>query len=273
NLHHLHAELKSGIIKHAEPEYPIHFSDESESILGSAGAIKKAADLLTVNENFVLHNGDEVYFPLSDDLNNISASHSEEERLATILVMDHKDAGNKFGAVWVDKDNRVVGFGKKPFPDATPKHYIGTMILNARIIQHIPLKETNILYDTLTPLLKNEQVVAHNIDCKWFETGNEADYIGAHIDTFNQIDLLSKSNHFKNMLKKYLNISPDILKTSPLVFRQGEVSVDSSAELSGFVWLLPGAKIGAKAEVSNTVLGEGASILPNEKIFSKLVLL
>src|SRR5690606_13360447 len=106
------------------------------------------------------------------ELQNALSLHRSEQRLATIIVMDHPEAGKKFGAVWVDEAGRVMGFGKTNIPDATAKHYVGTMILNARVIRHIPLKEINILYDTLLPLLKEEPVYAHTIQCTWYETGN-----------------------------------------------------------------------------------------------------
>ncbi len=272
NLHHLPAELKSGIIKHAEPEFPIHFSDETTTILGSAGAIKAASQFLDTNENFILHNGDEVYFPFDNTLEEAIKKHNEEERLATLIVMNHKEAGNKFGAVWVDKEDRVVGFGKQPFANASPKHYVGTMILNSRVMQQVPLKETNILYDTLTPLLKQEHVAVQTINCEWYETGNEADYILAHQEVFNKVDALSESAHFKSILKKYLQITPEILKQSPLLFKQGSVDVDESAEFDGFVWLQQGAKVGAGCSITNSVVSENVVIEPGTTIRDKLIL-
>lgn len=272
NLHHLPTEFKSGIIKYAEPEFPVHFSDETENILGSAGAIKGASKFLDVNENFILQNGDEVYFPFNDKLIDAVKEHNREERLATLIVMDHKEAGNKFGAVWVDENDRVVGFGKEPFANASPKHYIGTMVLNSRVMQQIPFKETNILYDTLAPLLKQESIIARTIDCEWYETGNEVDYISAHQEVFKNIDVLSQSSHFTFMLKKYLQISPELLKQSPLIFRQGDVEIDESAKLSGFVWLQQGAKIEANCNIKNSVIAKNAVVTKNSTAQEKLIL-
>jgi mannose-1-phosphate guanylyltransferase len=272
NLHHLPHKLKEGVLAHAEPDIHLRFSDETSCILGSGGAIKQAENLLDVNEDFILQNGDEVYFPYDNELKTALALHRAEQRLATIIVMNHSEAGKKFGAVWVDEKGRVLGFGKTPIAGAQAKHYIGTMILNARVIRHIPLKEINILYDTLLPLLKEEPVYAHTIHCTWYETGNEKDYIEAHQDILSSLSSVSKSPHFEAMLKKYLKAKPSDLNQRPIVFQQGSAFISSSAKLSGFIWLQNGSRIEDNTNVKDAVITENASVDSGQSVSSKLVL-
>lgn len=153
------------------PEYKI--------ILGSAGGLKKAAELFTSEEVILMMNADEVFFtsnPLF--LQNAYRQHIEHGNLATLVVMKHPEAGKKFGAIWVD-DKTVRHIGKTNIdPNLTPYHYVGIILLNKKILDLIPSeKESNIFYDILIHELKNNAVEIYNLDsCNWYETGNGNDY-------------------------------------------------------------------------------------------------
>lgn len=265
NLHHLPEEMKAGILKNQEPGVTTLFSDETSAILGSAGAIKKAEEYFDANEDIFLHNGDEVYFPYEDAITQALHLHRKEGRLATLIVMDHSEAGKKFGAVWINSENKVTGFGKTEIKGSKPKHYIGTMILNTRILSKISLKETNILYDTLLPLLANERVYTHTISCDWFETGNCADYIEAHKEIYSKLSTLKASKHFQHMIKKYVG------SELPMMFTGNNVHVSPSATLKGFVWLQDNVNINDNVTLQNVVVTEGVNIAANQTISDQLV--
>lgn len=202
NTYHLPGKLKSTVRSFKHP-YPIYFSDE-EKLMGSGGGISQAQAYFQSEGDFILMNGDEVIIPKQTDvLRKAIESHKISKAVATILVMEHPEVGTKFGGVWVDDVLDVVGFGKETIAGATKGyHYIGVTIFSEKILKYIKLGESNILYDGVTSAIKaGEHVQAIPISCKWFETGNEADFKAA---TYQCMDLLTQKTIETAYLKKIL---------------------------------------------------------------------
>lgn len=163
----------------------INFSDETGLILGSAGGLKFAQPLMVPNQSVLMMNADEIFFtPNSQFLVNAHKYHLEQQNLATLVVTEHPEAGNKFGAIWANNLN-VVEIGKvKPAKIETkPWHYIGLIFLSSEIFKFIKEKtELNIFYDILNPLMQKEReakVQIYPISTRWYETGNPFDYFAA----------------------------------------------------------------------------------------------
>ena len=171
----------------------ILISKETGMVLGSAGGLKKASDLFEPDETILMMNADEVFFtPDNLFLSKAYEQHQLSNNLATLIVMKHPEAGNKFGAIWCDQNNRVKNImvaNSKPSQDLTPCHYIGVILLNKKILDLIPDNiETNIFYDVLIKELSNNSVGVYNLDCQWYETGNPADYLAATQNVLNKLD-------------------------------------------------------------------------------------
>lgn len=174
----------------------ILFSKESGSILGSSGGLKKASAQFSPDETILMMNVDEVFFTHNPRfIHGALEQHLANNNLATLIVMKHPDAGEKFGAIWCSSDKKV----KKILPAKTKPdegasalstwHYIGIILLNKRILPLIPEnRETNIFYDILTKELAHNSVEAYPIDCSWFETGNPKDYLAATQKTLEHLD-------------------------------------------------------------------------------------
>lgn len=175
-IHHLFHSLRH----HAKS---LHFSDEVGQILGSGGGLGKARDHFIGDDSFVMMNADEIILPKESDIMKKAITHHRHQRnLATLMVMDHPDVGTKFGGVWTDSHNRVLGFGKTPIAGAVKAwHFVGVQILSDKVFDFIPAQgESNILYDALAAgIKKGLSVEAYPFECTWFETGNPTDFLEA----------------------------------------------------------------------------------------------
>ncbi len=184
NLHYKPETIQSLAPTMRSSGFNIHFSHELEKPLGSGGALWFARDEFQSTETIVVANADEVILPIqSRTLERMKEAHESSGALATLLTMQHKEAGTKFGGVWVDDSNAIQGFGfdRKPFPRATKAlHYVGVLMLSPRIFKYLPVGESNILYDAvLTGLKAGEQAQAFCEELTWFETGNPKDFLHA----------------------------------------------------------------------------------------------
>lgn len=203
----------------------ILISNETGMILGSAGGLKKAAPLFKSDSTILMMNADEVFF--TEDKNFLQQAyqqHRDHDNLATLVVIQHPEAGKKFGGIWA-QNHTVKNIGKSN-TDSNLKayHYIGVIFLNPRILSLIPEnKETNIFYDILIHELKNNSVEIFNLEiCDWYETGNGADYLTA---TAQVLASLESSPSRAEELLKFINL----YDPSHLVQNSGGVSLISDA--------------------------------------------
>lgn len=180
NTFHLPGKLKSTVTAF-KYNYPIYFSDE-DTLLGSGGGIGNAKTYFQAEGDFILMNGDEVIIPKSSDqLKKAVQNHKASGAIATLLVIEHPEVGTKFGGVWVDASNKVIGFGKEQTVSSVKGfHYIGVTIFSEKIFNYIKPGESNILYDALTMAIKDgNRVNVFPFPCTWFETGSELDFKAA----------------------------------------------------------------------------------------------
>ena len=163
-------------------DFNVSFSHEVEKPLGSGGALWFAQSQLEDSETIVVTNADEVIFPVHPKtLTRMREAHEKSGALATLLTMDHEEAGKKFGGVWVDDQNVIQGFGfdRSAFPKAKKAlHYVGVLFLNRRIFKYLPEGESNILYDGVRAgIAAGETVQAFREELGWYETGNPKDFL------------------------------------------------------------------------------------------------
>ena len=195
NTHHLPEKIVTLFEAVQDKVKALHFSHETEKILGSGGGIGHARKFLTPSQgllskifksrekliqehSFWVANGDEVLLPENIDLfKNTWRGHLASGNLATLIVIENPDVGTKFGGVWCDDAMNVRGFGKTP-PSSGLKgyHFTGFQVLNARVLSLIPPGESNIFYDILVgAITKGERVSAVLTKGIWIETGNMDD--------------------------------------------------------------------------------------------------
>lgn len=173
--------------------HSIKFSDETAFIKGSGGGLKQAESILGNQNPILAGNADEVFFtPDSQFLKKALDKHITEKALATLIVMNHPEAGKKFGGIWTEShgSEKVVSIGKEaPTPNARPWHFIGLQILSPEVFSMIETdKELNIFYDVLIHKLPTHKVQIFPVEMDWYELGNLTDYLHAKAEIAAQKD-------------------------------------------------------------------------------------
>ena len=189
------------------------FSDEKDFIKGSAGGLKQAEKMISPDLPIIVANSDEILFTEENDfLVKALKQHVEKKSLATLIVIQHPEAGHKFGGIWCDQnkfnrkfDRKVKHIGKSSEKTSGLQawHYIGLQILSPEALQLIESnKELNIFYDVLIHQLDRKDVSIYPIKADWYETGNHADYQIAKSEILKNMNKPIYKNHF-DLLKKY----------------------------------------------------------------------
>jgi NDP-sugar pyrophosphorylase family protein len=174
--------VRSAAEEACEWRYSVHFSHEPE-ILGSGGGIWQAREHLYGDGNFVIANGDSVFF--LDSLKTMTAMfdyHKRTKALATLLVCPLPGIGETRPGVWFTKGRDVVTFGNASAntKELTCRHYAGIIFFSDRIFDVLPAGSSNILYDVLQKeIAKGEIVNVWEEEMKWYETGKPRDFFFA----------------------------------------------------------------------------------------------
>jgi len=272
NTYHLPDEIVKIFSDIKKSLQSLEFSHEKK-LMGSGGGLWMAREHFVNDDQLVLMNADEIILPTEPfQLKKACALHQESEAIATIVVMEHSEVGSKFGGVWVDEDDNVLGFGKERHPKAIQgHHFVGVQFLSKKIFKYLPDGESNILYDAVTAALNaGEKVQIFKIKTHWFETGNLKDYLLA---TEKCLQLVSEGecSHLEFLLKKF---AP---KSSLQDGASGLFLCDSSAQfkvknLSGFAVIGRKAKINDKTKIKNCVVADEVQILAGDQLSSELLL-
>lgn len=273
NTHHRPESIRQ-VVKAItrDQKYSVDLSHEAPEILGSGGALWQARKFLETAPDFFLANGDSVaVFDESDVLARALDRHRQSQALATLLVCHHPQAGHGLSAVWADPVSFAVkGFGTRPpdhAPDAQPFHFIGFQIFSKQIFKFIPEGASNILYDVLVRAIAEGQPVRCEVhdQIRWFETGNEFDYLQAHEQLFTELVTSHKAHGNYGVLGKILDrFSPlwNHVCPKPGVFLHRESGL-TRATFPTFALVGPRCQIHPDAQFSKTgfvVLGEGCEV-------------
>lgn len=199
NLHHLPQTVKDLMKSPAVADLNPKWSLEFEAPLGSGGALVFAESRgILIDDDLIVANADEVILPIDKNATTrLIDVHRRSGAIATLLTMNHPDAGTKFGGVWHDGAGTVYGFGRdrSVYPQAKGAlHYVGLILLNKRVLKYLPKTgESNLLYDGLLSAIQaGEKVMAHQEELFWQETGNAHDFLEA---TSAALSLLSPLVH------------------------------------------------------------------------------
>lgn len=252
-------------LKHGARE--LHFSHEKKEILGSGGGLKKAQDLIGKND-FIMMNADEVIIPNdSEVMQKAIESHRQASAIATLIVMKHDKVGTQFGGVWTNK-KRVLGFGKEAISNSTEAwHFIGVQILSPKVFDYLPAHgASNILYDGLTQAIQaGETVQIHAIECQWFETGNEKDFIEASSACLEHIAQKNiRGKYLESIFKRFDLKNTMLERDGGFCLCAQAVDLNSGVKISGYNSVGTGSSIPAKSELKNSVIG--SSLRPNQPV-------
>ncbi|CAN2184968.1 GCD1 Nucleoside-diphosphate-sugar pyrophosphorylase involved in lipopolysaccharide biosynthesis/translation initiation factor 2B, gamma/epsilon subunits (eIF-2Bgamma/eIF-2Bepsilon) [Candidatus Nanopelagicaceae bacterium] len=205
----------------------IKYAIEKEP-LGTGGAIRNAAQLLSSNESIVILNGDVLS---SHDLAGQIRQHEAHDADVTLHLTQVEDA-RAFGCVPTDDQGRVTAFLEKMDNPITNQINAGCYVFNPRVLSTIPLDTVvSVERETFPQLVANNAVVYGYVEnAYWLDIGTPRALLKASID---------------------------------IVHKSGESLVMSSAQIDPTATISGGSCVGLNSVVGPDVTIEGSIIEAN----------
>lgn len=179
NVHHQPESVISALGNGEDFGVKIDYSIEQPDILGTAGALDHARDLLG-DSTFLTINGKLI---TDIDLTAAIETHRKTNAVATMVLLPNVRR-ERFTEVLVD-NGRITGFGGMPESsldptDSEPPYmYSGIQILEPRVFDYIPRG----IYSDIVPCFyrpaidAGEIISAHESDGRWFELSTMKRYL------------------------------------------------------------------------------------------------
>ncbi|HXM78663.1 MAG TPA: NDP-sugar synthase, partial [Thermoanaerobaculia bacterium] len=255
NLHHLGEKIEQHLIDRSSELPKLRFFPEPE-ILGTAGALRNAADFLSEGD-FLVVNSDAAIEP---DYAALVLRHRESGRPATLLVVENREP-DRYTPLQSEGD-RITGFGGESGGTLSrgqsggtlarrqsggtlspaPLLYTGVSVLSPRVLPRIPSGETSLVHDLWDPLLRDgEEIGWMRHEGPFADLGRPSDFLRASLEA------LERGGPFPEGAGSFEG------KSRTLVARPA-----AGFEVSGSV--LGDALIGKLARVNASVVWEGTSI-------------
>ena len=146
----------------------IDYAVEKEP-LGTGGAIRNAAELLSGNNEIIIFNGDVLS---SHNLKKQIAQHKESNAAVTLHLTPVEDA-RAYGCVPTDTDGRVTAFLEKMDNPITNTINAGCYVFDRAVIDSIPENEVvSVERETFPQLIaKNKKVMGFIEKAYWLDIG------------------------------------------------------------------------------------------------------
>jgi NDP-sugar pyrophosphorylase family protein len=202
NLHHQPDSVINALGSGERFGVRIHYTREEPDILGTAGALDNARDLLQ-DDTFLIVNG-----KIITDIDIAAAlrTHRQTGALAT-MVLKPNTKREKFTIVKT-RDGFVTGFGSSATPATekeirdtehemfTPLMFTGIHILEPRVFDYIPRG----IYSDIVPtfydpaLANGEKIAAHVTDANWYELSTIPRYLDISLAMMQNTDVCVGKN-------------------------------------------------------------------------------
>jgi len=207
---------------------------------GTAGAIRFAADTLgdRLGQRFLALNGD----VLADlDLTALVRSHEEHGARATLALYPVEDA-SAYGLVHRDEEGAVLEFLEKTGEHSPGAINAGAYVLDRSVLDLVPAGREVSIEREVFPRLVGDGLYGFDLEGYWMDIGTPDRYLQA------SWDILEGRVHTA------------VRPTAPGILVGAEVEVAEGAVIGPRAVLAPGCRIGAGAEVRDSVLLDGCSV-------------
>ncbi len=178
NLHHLGEKIERELGDGAPDFGQLRFFPEPR-ILGTAGALRNAADWLSPDD-FLVVNTDTAITP---DIPALVHTHRTAGRAATLLLVENRDP-DRYTPLQAEGD-RITAIGVR---GARPLLYTGVCVMSPRVLSLIPAGETSLVADLWVPLLAGgrEEIgwLAHR--GPFADLGRPSDFLGASLEALDR---------------------------------------------------------------------------------------
>lgn len=244
NVHHQPDSVIAALGNGDDFGVEIRYSIEQPNILGTAGALDHARDLLG-DSTFLTINGKLI---TDIDLTAAIETHRKTNAVAT-MVLQRNIHRERFTEVLVD-NGRITGFGG--MPESTPLSagsdspymYTGIQILEPRVFDYIPRG----IYSDIVPsfyrpaIEAGETIAAHVSDGRWFELST---------------------------MKRYLDISMAMIGGGGNVTGWHTEIAEQSSVSDSVLWDEVIVEPGARLE--RTIVGDGVVIRSGQKFYDSAI--
>ena len=193
--------------------------------LGTGGAIRNAAQLLSSNESIVILNGDVIS---SHNLAEQIRQHEAHDADVTLHLTTVDDA-RAFGCVPTDEQGRVTAFLEKMENPVTNQINAGCYVFNPRVLSSIPLgKVVSVERETFPTLVANNSAVYGYLENSyWLDIGTP---------------------------RALLKASTDMVKRTGESLVMRGATVDPTATIKGGSCIGSGSTIGANVVIENSII-------------------
>jgi mannose-1-phosphate guanylyltransferase len=215
--------------------------------LGTGGAVVSALDHVDDDAFFAL-NGD----ILTDlDLTAMLEGHRALGAVATI-ALHHVEDARAFGLVVTEPTGRVTEFREKPPDPISGDINAGTYILEPAALRAWPAGTYLWIEGEVFPALIRDGAMVYGFDsgAYWLDLGTPEQYLRAHVDL---------------LAGRIRGVSYEAPWVGP------GASVDPSARIGRSVVIGEAARVGARAEVDDTVLLEAAEVDEDARVLRSIV--
>lgn len=228
-----------------------------EEPLGTGGAIRNAAQLLTNSESIVIFNGDVLS---SHDLAKQIHMHEELDADVTMHLTHVADA-RAFGCVPIDEEGRVTAFLEKMENPVANTINAGCYVFNPRVINDIPAgKVVSVEREIFPQMVANGQAIYGMVDDSyWLDIGTPKALLQCSADVV-------RGNASQSALDGVLLVH----RSSEYIAHDGAV-IEPGAIITGGSAIGRTARVGVGALVDGSIVCEGATVMPGAKIRNSFV--
>lgn len=236
----------------------IKYAVEKEP-LGTGGAIRNAAQLLTTEESIVILNGDVLS---SHNLSEQIRQHEAHDADVTLHLTQVEDA-RAFGCVPTDSEGRVTAFLEKMENPVTNQINAGCYVFNPRVISTIPLDAVVSVERETFPELVNSGATVYGYleNAYWLDIGTPKALLKASTDIVLRTD--------EKLVMPGASVdSTAVISGGSCIGRDATVAAGTHIDCS---IVEAGAVIGSHAIITNSFIAAGATVDNGAKIASSFV--
>ena len=241
-------------------QLPFEVAVEPEP-LGTAGAVRFAAESSATTGTFLVLNGD----VLTDlDVSALASRHESSGAEATIALQPVNDP-TPYGLVVADPSGRVLSFSEKPKPGSAaaavpsagrPTISAGTYVLSWDVLERIaPGGPVSIEREIFPRIVADRALSSLVSDAYWLDTGTPQQYLAANLDVLE--GRRPNARVVDASAAPSAVIHPDARTPMSVIGRGCEIGPDAVVQRSV---LAEGCRIEAGAVVVDSVLGPGAVV-------------
>jgi NDP-sugar pyrophosphorylase family protein len=276
NLHHNPEGIVDALARiDRGKDFVVHYSREPE-ILGTAGGLKQAEDLLA-GGSVVLLNGDTI---VDVDLDALIGWHRKNKAHATLLLRP-KPAGSDYTELSVAGNNRILSIGKKT-GSSPALMFAGVWVLEPPVFESLPRGRFGRLeVDLLPKLMVEGTAFGYVTDGPWFDIGTPEKYLHA-------CEEVARGGIFQGRWRAQAIEPPSASPPGTMVLVGPGTHIDPETRFSGTTILgadcrveggarIHGAvlwdrvEVGERALIRNSVIASDVSLAAASRTVSKVV--